>query len=81
MAVALETSQLKVEDPRDMLGGVATKELMMGKPPDGAVGVVAGVVDDDGAFAGVEVPGEGTVMLKQPVNPNSSAANMENIAK
>jgi len=26
------------------------------------VGVVAGVVDDDGAFAGVEVPGEGTFM-------------------
>jgi hypothetical protein len=62
MAVALETSQLKVEDPRNMLGGVATKELIMGKPPDGAVGVVAGVVDDDGAFAGVEVPGEGTVI-------------------
>jgi len=151
MAVALETSQLKVEDPRNMLGGVATKELIMGKPPpantttsavavivfapleavnvksvvdagittmlpvkdptepipgvidiseafetshfkveappamivpgiaeneltescaeevlggfpDGAVGVVAGVVDDDGAFAGVEVPGEGMFM-------------------
>jgi hypothetical protein len=39
-------------------------------------------MDGDGAVADVEVPpGDCMVMLKQPVNPSNTAANIETVAK